>query len=106
LEHLIFLELRSFLDYHRLDHELTYWRSRSQFEVDFMVGDRIGIEVKSKSRVSPRDYKGLIALDEEARLKRKIVICGEKMRRRADDGAEIMPPALFLKELWIGNLVN
>ncbi len=106
LEHLIFLELRSFLDYHRLDDELTYWRSRSQFEVDFVVGDRVGIEIKSKSRVSPRDYKGLGALNEEVRLKRKIVICGEKMRRRADDGAEIMPPAYFLKELWAGRLLD
>lgn len=105
LEHLIFLELRSFLDYHRLDHELTYWRSRSQFEVDFVVGDQVGIEVKSKGRVSPRDYKGLSALTEEVRLKRKIVICGERMRRRADDGTEIIPPALFLKELWSGKLL-
>jgi predicted AAA+ superfamily ATPase len=106
LEHLIFLELRSYLDYHRLDHELTYWRSRSQFEVDFLVGDEIGIEVKSKARVFPRDYKGLRALSEEVRLKRKIVICAEKMRRRADDGTEIMPPTLFFKELWAGSLIH
>jgi predicted AAA+ superfamily ATPase len=106
LEHLVFLELRSFLDYRRLDHDLTYWRSRSQFEVDFVVGHELGIEVKSKARVSPRDYKGLIALSEEVPLKRKIVVCGEKMRRRSDDGIEIMPPALFLKELWGGNLID
>ena len=106
LEHLIFLELRSFIDYHRLDDELTYWRSRSQFEVDFVVGHKIGIEVKAKPRVSPRDYKGLRALGEEVRLKRKIVICGEKMARRAEDGTEIMPPIHFLKELWAGNLVG
>lgn len=106
LEHLVFLELRSFLDYSRLDHELTYWRSRSQFEVDFVVGDQIGIEVKSKSRVSPRDYKGLGALSEEVRLKRKIVVCGEKRPRRTDDGTEIMPPVHFLKQLWTGNLLD
>jgi predicted AAA+ superfamily ATPase len=106
LEHLIFLELRSFLDYQRLDHELTYWRSRSKFEVDFVVGDRIGIEVKAKNRVSPRDYKGLTALSEEVPLKRKFVICGERMRRKADDGTEIIPPAGFLKELWSGNIID
>ena len=70
------------------------------------MGDEIGIEVKSKNRVSPRDYKGLSALGEEVRLKRKIVICGEKMRRRADDGMEIMPPTHFLKELWAGKLLD
>lgn len=106
LEHLVFLELRSFLDYRRLDHELTYWRSRSQFEVDFLVGDEVGIEVKSKIRVSPRDYKGLNVLSEEVRLKRKIVICGEKRRRKADDGAEIMTAEYFLKDLWAGNIVD
>ena len=106
LEHLVFLELRAFLDYHRLDHELTYWRTHSQFEVDFVVGHKIGIEVKSKARVSPRDYKGLNALGEEVRLKRKIVICGEKRRRRTDEGVEIMPPAHFLRELWAGRLLD
>jgi len=30
----------------------------------------------------------------------------EKMRRKADDGAEIMTPALFIKELWTGNLID
>jgi uncharacterized protein len=106
LEHLLFLELRSFLDYHRLDRELTYWRSRSQLEVDFVVGNTVGIEVKAKSRVSWRDYRGLSALSEEVPLKRKLVICGEKIRRKADDGAEILPPGLFLKELWAGKLID
>jgi hypothetical protein len=43
---------------------------------------------------------------EEVRLKRKIVICGEKMRRRADDGTEIIRPTHFLKELWAGKLLD
>jgi len=106
LEHLVFLELRGYLDYRRLDHELTYWRSRSQFEVDFVVGDQLGVEVKSKARVSPRDYKGLLALGEEVKLKRKLVVCGEKQRRCADDGVEILPPSDFFRELWAGNLLD
>jgi len=106
LEHLVFLELRGYLDYRRLDHELTYWRSRSQFEVDFVVGDQLGVEVKSKARVSPRDYKGLLALGEEVKLKRKLVVCGEKHRRRDDDGVEILPPSDFFRELWAGNLLD
>lgn len=106
LEHLVFLELRSFLDYRRLDYDLTYWRSRSQFEVDFLVGDEVGIEVKAKTRVSPRDYRGLGALSEEVRLKRKIVICGERARRKTDDGVEIMSAEHFLKELWTGDILD
>ena len=102
LEHLLFLELRSFLDYHRLDEELTYWRSLSRFEVDFVVSSKVAIEVKAKARVSPRDYKGLLALAEEVRLKRKIVVCNEKRRRHTDDGIEIVPVETFLGELWAG----
>ena len=105
LEHLIFLELRSFLDYRRRDEELTYWRSRSRFEVDFLVGDSIGIEVKSKARVSPRDYKGLIALGEEVKLKKKIVICRERVLRQTDEGVIIMPAGHFLSRLWAGEIL-
>lgn len=56
---------------------LTYWRSRSQLEVDFVVGDAVAIEVKAKSLVSARDYRGLLALAEEVPLRRKLVVCHE-----------------------------
>ncbi len=106
LEHQIFLELRSFLDYKRLDVELSFWRSQSQFEVDFLLGDRIAIEVKGKSRVSERDYRGLRALGEEIRLKRKLVVCMEKAVRRTDDGTEIQPVQRFLQDLWEGKILD
>ena len=106
LEHLVLLELRAFLDYHRLDHELAYWRSLSQFEVDFVVGNKVAIEVKGKPRIAERDYKGLTAFAEEVRLKRKIVVSGERVRRRTDDGTEILPVLHFLRELWSGNIVE
>lgn len=70
------------------------------------MGDDVGIEVKAKTRVSPRDYKGLAVLNEEVRLKRKIVVCGEKRPRRTDDGIEIMPPVHFLEALWSGRLLG
>ena len=106
LEHLIFLELEAFLAYRRLDHELTYWRSQSQFEVDFVVGGHVGIEVKGAARVAARDYKGLVALAEEVPLKRRIVICRERLPRLADDGTEIMSPGYFLKALWSGEILE
>jgi hypothetical protein len=51
----------------------------------------------AKLHVIPQ--QGFHALGEEVRLKRKIVVCREKTRRRASDGAEIMPPKAFFKEL-------
>lgn len=106
LEHLVFLELRAFLDYQRLDPELCYWRSLSQLEVDFVVGDQVGIEVKSKPRVSPRDYRGLLALAEEVPLRRKIVISRERLPRTTDEGVEIFPVRAFLEALWQGRILE
>ena len=106
LEHLVFLELRAWLDYRRRDDPLTYWRSRSQLEVDFVVGDAVAVEVKAKPRVSTRDCKGLLALAEEIPLRRKLVVCHEPRRRRDDHGVEIVPVREFMDALWGGGLVE
>ena len=102
LEHLVFLEVRSWLDYRGSDDPLTCWRSRSQLEVDLLVGDAVAIEVKAKSRVSARDYDGLRALAEEVPLERRLVVCHEPRRRRDDHGVEIVPVHEFRHELWDG----
>ena len=56
--------------------------------------------MKAKSRVSARDYKGLLALAEEAPLRRKLMVCHEPRRRREDNGVEIVPVRGFLSGLW------
>jgi predicted AAA+ superfamily ATPase len=99
LEHLIFLELVAYRDYNLKDASLHYWRSQSQFEVDFLINETIAIEVKASSRVSLKDLKGLTALAEELRLERQIVVAGEAERRRVGD-VEIIPYGEFLSELW------
>jgi predicted AAA+ superfamily ATPase len=104
LEHLVFLELRAFLDYHRMDDDLAFWRSRSKLEVDFVISDRIAIEVKGSARVSGRDYRGINALGEELPLARRIVVCREPLRRR-DGAVEVLPVAVFLKDLWEGRIL-
>lgn len=100
LEHLVFSELRAFLSYTQLDEELTYWRTHSKIEVDFLVGARVAIEVKSSRRITPRDEKGLRALAEDIPLERKIIICRESASRVSDSGVEIYPPEEFLEQLW------
>jgi predicted AAA+ superfamily ATPase len=106
LEHLVFLELRSYLDYRRSDEPLQFWRSRSKLEVDFVLGDRVAIEVEGTARVSPRDYRGLVALGEERNFARRMVVCRERRRRRTDDGIEIVPVERFLEELWQGGVAE
>jgi predicted AAA+ superfamily ATPase len=106
IEHLIFLELRAFLDYQSHDAPLSYWRSTTKFEVDFTIGDTVAIEVKAKPRVTDTDLKGLRALKEEDIFKRFICVSDESARRRTDDGIEIIPLDLFLRELWSGEIFS
>ena len=62
----------------------------------------MAIEVKAKSRVSARDYKGLHALAEDIPLRRKLVVCHEPSPRRDDHGVEILPVQQFMDALWNG----
>ncbi len=106
LEQLIALELKAYLDYRRIDLPLTYWRSLSQIEVDFVIGDSVAIEVKAKERISKRDYKNLELLGEELVGLRKIVVCNEQRYLRINQNIEIMPVEYFLKELWEDRIVS
>ena len=105
LEHLIFLELRAYLDYRDIDLPLTYWRSLSQLEVDFVIGESVAIEVKAKPRPTKRDLRGLTALAEELPLKRRIVVCSAQKPYREDDGTEIIPIEDFFRALWQGDIL-
>ncbi len=108
LEQALFIELRTYLDYRRIDKKLEYWRSTSQFEVDFLVysnlNDIVAIEVKAGSNPSAKDFKGLKALEEEFKLAKKIVVCTAVMPRKTEEGIDILPLELFLEKLWAGEI--
>ncbi len=106
IEHLVFLELKAFLDYNARDLPLSYWRSTTKFEVDFTVGDDVAIEVKAKPRVTDSDLKGLRALKEENIFRRLICVSDESSSRTTDDAIEIIPLQIFLRELWSGEIVR
>jgi predicted AAA+ superfamily ATPase len=110
LEHAIYLELRTYLDYHQSEKKLEYWRSTSQFEVDFLIHSRaddcIGIEVKATAQPSSSDLKGLRALEEDIPLKKKILVCNASLPRKTEDGIEILPIQTFLTDLWKGEILN
>ena len=80
---------------------LSYWRSTSGFEVDFIIGDHTAVEVKAKESVSPQDLKSLRALAEEKKLKRYLCICLEPRVRKTDE-IVILPFKKFLEALWNG----
>src|SRR5213594_3414673 len=91
-------ELVSYRDYVSGD-SLSYWRSTSGFEVDFIIGDHTAVEIKAKGNLAPQDLKSLRALREEGRLKRFICVSLEP-RPRAMDGCTVLPYREFLDALW------
>jgi predicted AAA+ superfamily ATPase len=94
----IFHELKSYIDYSS-QGSINYWRSKSNFEVDFIINDISAIEVKGKANISNRDLKGLKALREEQLLKNYIVVSLEDRPRKADN-IQILPWKIFLGKLW------
>lgn len=109
LEHFIFNQLKAYLDYQQSTQELSYWRSTSGFEVDFVIptgrASAISIEVKASRNPQSRDYKGLLALEEDVQLQRKIVVCQSPVPMKTPDGVEIMPISHFLNQLWQGHIL-
>jgi hypothetical protein len=53
-------ELICYQDY-MSEEPLSYFRSTSGFEVDFIIGDHTAIDVKAKQNLSPVDLKSLKA---------------------------------------------
>jgi len=97
----LFHELMCYRDYIRQE-PLSYWRSSSGFEVDFIIGDHTAIEVKAKENISPHDIKTLQALSEEKILKRYLCVSLEPRMRRIGE-VTILPYKEFLDNLWNGN---
>jgi predicted AAA+ superfamily ATPase len=93
-------ELMCYRDY-AAGEPISYWRSTSGFEVDFLLGDHTAIEVKAKEHVSDRDLRSLRALAEERRVKRFLCVCLEPRSRRVGD-ITVLPYRRFLEALWDG----
>lgn len=101
-EHFIYLEIYSHAHYSGLQYPISYWRTASQLEVDFILGDHeLAVEVKSSSSISHRHLNGLKAFMEEYTVKHAIVVCNEPMPRLVEN-IMVLPWKHFLQNLWAG----
>ncbi|MCL2304244.1 MAG: AAA family ATPase [Planctomycetaceae bacterium] len=98
LETYLFHELRAYADY-RGGLPLHFWRTASGWEVDFILDERIAIEVKGTGQIQAADLKGLRALQEENKLEKFIVVSLDERPRRIGD-IRIYPWRQFLTTLW------
>ena len=105
-EHFIYMELSAHSSYSGLHYPITYWRTTSQAEVDFILGDEVAIEVKSSKVISLHHLKGLKTFaDEFPSVKHKILVCTDPMPRQVGD-ILILPWNVFLDKLWAGELIS
>ncbi len=105
-EHYICQELVAHSHYSEANYQVYYWRTSSQFEVDFILGENeVAIEVKATDNIQPRHLKGLHAFAEEYTLRRQIIVCNEPYPRKIGD-IEILPWKVFLERLWEGDLIK
>lgn len=104
-EHFILTEIIAYYGLHELDNSITYWRSKTGLEVDFILNDgNMAIEVKISSSPSLSDLKGLRAFCEDYQPKQALVVClAPKKRLMAtinNTNIEALPWQDFLENLW------
>ncbi len=98
-EQFLGMELRAYLSYRRIKEPLSFWRSQLGHEVDFLVGERTAIEVKSTGHATAGDLKGLKALQEENVFREFFLVSQDRVATKKD-GIEMVPWRIFLDRLW------
>ncbi len=109
IEHYILMELVAYRSYQRKRFDITYWRTKTGLEVDYILGNaEVAVEVKISEQVHKSDIKGLLAFCEEFKKARAIVVSQDKRSRSLiiDEGltVTIMPWNVFLSQLWGGEI--
>jgi predicted AAA+ superfamily ATPase len=104
-EHFIYQELYAHSKYSNLDYAISYWRTTSQIEVDFILGDHeVAIEVKGTNNIQTRHLKGLRSFAEEYPVQQLIVVSTDPVARIIGN-ISVLPWKLFLEKLWDGKII-
>lgn len=104
-EHFLFHEIYSHSNYSELKYPISYWRTTSQIEVDFILGDHeVAVEVKSTDMAQSRHLRGLKSFAEEYQVKKQILVTNDPVPRKSGD-IMIMPWQYFLDQLWDGGII-
>lgn len=104
LEGWVHTVLRTYMAERELGESIAYWASGSakRLEVDFLLSrgnELCALEIKASQRVHPGDLRGLQAIGELPRLRRRVLIhCGERPAR-TEDGIDLWPVESFLEAL-------
>ncbi len=104
-EHFIFQELYAHSKYSDIDYKISYWRTTSQIEVDFILGDHeVALEVKGTNNVQTRHLKGLKSFAEEYEVKKLIVVSNDPLPKIIGN-VLVLPWKHFLQQLWANEII-
>lgn len=104
-EQFIFQEITAHSHYSGLEYSISYWRTASGFEVDFILGDReVALEVKGVPEIHAHHLRSVSAFREEYKPKKTIIVSLDT-RPRDIDGMSVVPWKLFLQDLWLGSVI-
>jgi len=104
-EHFIYQEIYAHSRYSNNEYPIFYWRTTSQLEIDFVLGDHeVAIEVKATEQANNKHLKGLRAFTEEYTVKKTILITNDPMPRLIDN-ILILPWKVFLERLWADEII-
>ncbi len=104
-EHFIYQELAAHSHYSGRRYPISYWRTASQLEVDFVLGEhQVAVEVKGTEQATPQHLKGLKAFGEEYKTKHSILVSLDS-KPRLLNGITVLPWETFLKRLWAGDFI-
>lgn len=105
-EHYLLMELKAFQAYRQPDMPIYYWRTSTNQEVDFILGEmEVSIEVKGSSRVHEADTKSLKILGDENSLRHSYLVSLEKEPRYFSKTLTGLHWRDFLDRLWAGKIL-
>ena len=108
LENYILQEITAYNSIKELDYEINYWRTKSGLEVDFLINEKIAIEVKISKNLHNSELKGIKAISEELDIEKSFVVCLEPKKRLIQHNKKdiiIMHVEKFLSDLWSGKIM-
>lgn len=109
LENYIFLELVAYRELNKKRYDISYWRTKTGLEVDFVIGKgEVAIEVKISSMVQTKEIRGIVEFTNEYNPTHSIVVCMEESKRIIESRNQqitIYPVQEFLSDLWAGKLL-
>jgi predicted AAA+ superfamily ATPase len=102
-EHYLLMELKAYQAYRNPEMEIHFWRTSTGQEVDFILGEMdLGLEIKAGARVHETDLKALKLLQQEAKVKKCVMVSLEKEPKTLSENIECLHWKDFLHRFWAG----